>query len=159
MPSAGSFCEEDEAEGGAAAAASEAPKLCGYLQKLSGKGPLRGFRSRWFVFDPRHCALYYFKGPQEAQPLGRLDIASAAFSYHQLPEAAVASFSSSSGSCSIAAPIAVGDAEAASGTAFEIHIPGGVVAVLKVGPPAGVCASDRGPLPPPSPLRRGWLRP
>lgn len=148
MPSAGSLCEEDEAaaaEGGAAdgiplsVPASEAPRLCGYLQKLSGKGPLRGFRSRWFVFDPRRCALYYFKGPQEAQPLGRLDIASAAFSYHQPPEAAaaspaVASFSSSSGSCSIAAVAATstaGDAEAVAGTAFEIHVPGGAVAVLK----------------------------
>ncbi|XP_037250297.1 TBC1 domain family member 2B isoform X2 [Falco rusticolus] len=90
-----------------------APKLCGYLQKLSGKGPLRGFRSRWFVFDPRRCYLYYFKGPQEALPLGHLDIASACFSYHQ-PEAAAAA----------AAP---GDEAAA----FEVHGPNGAVAVLK----------------------------
>ncbi|XP_040456703.1 TBC1 domain family member 2B isoform X2 [Falco naumanni] len=90
-----------------------APKLCGYLQKLSGKGPLRGFRSRWFVFDPRRCYLYYFKGPQEALPLGHLDIASACFSYHQ-PEAAAAA----------AAP---GDEAAA----FEVHGPNGAVTVLK----------------------------
>ncbi|NWS09815.1 TBD2B protein, partial [Pachyramphus minor] len=64
-------------------------KLCGYLQKLSGKGPLRGFRTRWFVFDPRRCYLYYFKGPQEPLPLGHIDIASASFSYHQ-PEAGAA---------------------------------------------------------------------
>ncbi|NXW12666.1 TBD2B protein, partial [Circaetus pectoralis] len=86
-------------------------KLCGYLQKLSGKGPLRGFRSRWFVFDPRRCYLYYFKGPQEALPLGRIDIASACFSYHQ-PEAGAA---------------AAGD----EGAAFEVHSPNGAVAVLK----------------------------
>lgn len=89
------------------------PKLCGYLQKLSGKGPLRGFRSRWFVFDPRRCYLYYFKGPQEALPLGYLDIASACFSYHQ-PETGAAA----------------GDEAAA----FEVHSPNGTVAVLKVGP-------------------------
>ncbi|XP_071424159.1 TBC1 domain family member 2B isoform X1 [Pithys albifrons albifrons] len=82
------------------------PRLCGYLQKLSGKGPLRGFRSRWFVFDPRRCYLYYFKGPQEPLPLGHIDIASACFSYHQ-PEA--------------------GDEP----SAFEVHGPGGAVAVLK----------------------------
>ncbi|KAM8804648.1 TBC1 domain family member 2B [Eudromia elegans] len=106
---------EGPAPGPGPAAAGEpaggAPKLCGYLQKLSGKGPLRGFRSRWFVFDPRRCYLYYFKGPQEALPLGHLDIAAACFSYHQ-PEAAAA---------------AAGDEAAA----FEVHSPGGAVAVLK----------------------------
>ncbi|XP_053128537.1 TBC1 domain family member 2B [Hemicordylus capensis] len=128
MPSsAGSCCEEDEAAGGGLSSGSGSPapgplppppppppppgpKLCGYLQKLSGKGPLRGFRSRWFVFDARRCALFYFKGPQEALPLGRLDIAAAAFCYHQPPEAA-------------ADPEAA--AHAALGTAFEIHSPGG----------------------------------
>lgn len=57
------------------------PKLCGYLNKLSGKGPLKGFKSRWFVFDPRHCHLYYFKGPSDALPLGYIDIADASFTY------------------------------------------------------------------------------
>ncbi|XP_072201769.1 TBC1 domain family member 2B isoform X2 [Excalfactoria chinensis] len=108
MPAAGS--EGDEGPAGEQAGPG-APKLCGYLQKLSGKGPLRGFRSRWFVFDPRRCYLYYFKGPQEALPLGHIDIASACFSYHQ-PEAAAA---------------AAGDEAAA----FEVHGPGGAVAVLK----------------------------
>ncbi|XP_052663481.1 TBC1 domain family member 2B isoform X2 [Harpia harpyja] len=107
MPAAGS-----EGEEGPAGAGGGTPKLCGYLQKLSGKGPLRGFRSRWFVFDPRRCYLYYFKGPQEALPLGRIDIASACFSYHQ-PEAAAAA--------------AAGD----EGAAFEVHSPNGAVAVLK----------------------------
>ncbi|XP_077120320.1 TBC1 domain family member 2B [Ranitomeya variabilis] len=57
------------------------PRLCGYLAKLSGKGPLRSFKSRWFVFDPRRCHLYYFKSPQDSQPLGHIDIGDASFSY------------------------------------------------------------------------------
>lgn len=119
MPAAGSEGEEGAAGAGGGSAGEQPgpPKLCGYLQKLSGKGPLRGFRSRWFVFDPRRCYLYYFKGPQEALPLGHLDIASACFSYHQ-PEAGAAA--------------AAGDEAAA----FEVHSPGGAVAVLKVGPGA-----------------------
>ncbi|XP_030621587.1 TBC1 domain family member 2B [Chanos chanos] len=57
------------------------PKLCGYLNKLVGKGPLRGFKTRWFVYDPRKCYLYYFKSPQDALPLGHIEIADACFSY------------------------------------------------------------------------------
>ncbi|MBN3314061.1 TBD2B protein, partial [Atractosteus spatula] len=56
-------------------------KLCGYLNKLAGKGPLRGFKTRWFVYDPRKCYLYYFKTPQDALPLGHIEIADACFSY------------------------------------------------------------------------------
>ncbi|KAM8972966.1 TBC1 domain family member 2B isoform 2-T2 [Pelodytes ibericus] len=56
-------------------------RLCGYLAKLSGKGPLRSFKNRWFVLDPRRCHLYYFKNPQDAQPLGHIDIGDASFSY------------------------------------------------------------------------------
>ncbi|XP_025126957.1 TBC1 domain family member 2B isoform X1 [Bubalus bubalis] len=66
----------------------EPARLCGYLQKLSGKGPLRGYRNRWFVFDARRCYLYYFKSPQDALPLGHLDIADACFSYSGPDEAA-----------------------------------------------------------------------
>ncbi|KAF4793460.1 hypothetical protein TURU_111279 [Turdus rufiventris] len=108
MPAAGSEGEEGPT-GEQPGPSPGPPKLCGYLQKLSGKGPLRGFRSRWFVFDPRRCYLYYFKGPQEPLPLGHLDIASACFSYHQ-PEAGA------------------GDEP----VAFEVHGPGGAVTVLKV---------------------------
>ncbi|XP_028614755.1 TBC1 domain family member 2B [Grammomys surdaster] len=71
-----------------AVAGREPSRLCGYLQKLSGKGPLRGYRSRWFVFDSRRCYLYYFKSPQDALPLGHLDIADACFSYQGRDEAA-----------------------------------------------------------------------
>ncbi|XP_063305486.1 TBC1 domain family member 2B [Pelobates fuscus] len=56
-------------------------RLCGYLAKLSGKGPLRSFKNRWFVLDPRRCHLYYFKSPQDAQPLGHIDVGGASFSY------------------------------------------------------------------------------
>ncbi|KAG7473390.1 hypothetical protein MATL_G00095280 [Megalops atlanticus] len=59
----------------------QASKLCGYLNKLAGKGPLRGFKTRWFVYDPRKCYLYYFKSPQDALPLGYIEIADACFSY------------------------------------------------------------------------------
>lgn len=58
-----------------------APKLCGYLNKLEGKGPLKGFKTRWFIYDPRKCYLYYFKTPQDTLPLGYIEIADASFTY------------------------------------------------------------------------------
>ncbi|XP_060241520.1 TBC1 domain family member 2B isoform X3 [Meriones unguiculatus] len=97
MPGAGAHSEEGGGGEGAAPGAGpeagavagrEPSRLCGYLQKLSGKGPLRGYRSRWFVFDSRRCYLYYFKSPQDALPLGHLDIADACFSYQDRDEAA-----------------------------------------------------------------------
>ncbi|XP_068169930.1 TBC1 domain family member 2B [Antennarius striatus] len=62
-------------------AKEQGPKLCGYLNKLSGKGPLRGYKPRWFVYDPRKCFLYYFKSPQDSLPLGHIEIGDACFSY------------------------------------------------------------------------------
>ncbi|XP_020486995.2 TBC1 domain family member 2B [Labrus bergylta] len=62
-------------------AKEQASKLCGYLNKLSGKGPLRGYKPRWFVYDPRKCYLYYFKTQQDALPLGHIEIGDACFSY------------------------------------------------------------------------------
>ncbi|KAM9855042.1 TBC1 domain family member 2B [Aulostomus maculatus] len=62
-------------------AKEQTSKLCGYLNKLSGKGPLRGYKPRWFVYDPRKCNLYYFKTPQDALPLGHIEIGDACFSY------------------------------------------------------------------------------
>ncbi|XP_062947329.1 TBC1 domain family member 2B isoform X1 [Cynocephalus volans] len=97
MPGAGARAEEGGGGEGAVPGAAAEPgagpgrepaRLCGYLQKLSGKGPLRGYRSRWFVFDARRCYLYYFKSPQDALPLGHLDIADACFSYQGPDEAA-----------------------------------------------------------------------
>ncbi|KAM3869818.1 TBC1 domain family member 2B [Diretmus argenteus] len=61
---------------------AQAPRLCGYLNKLAGKGPLRGYRPRWFVYDPRKCYLYYFKSPQDALPLGHIEVGDACFSYN-----------------------------------------------------------------------------
>ncbi|XP_077567148.1 TBC1 domain family member 2B [Stigmatopora nigra] len=63
------------------AAKEHSPKLCGFLSKLSGKGPLRGYKPRWFVYDPRKCYLYYFKSRQDALPLGYIEIGDACFSY------------------------------------------------------------------------------
>ncbi|KAM6937516.1 TBC1 domain family member 2B [Xenentodon cancila] len=62
-------------------AKEQASKLCGYLNKLSGKGPLRGYKPRWFVYDPRKCYLYYFKTPQDVLPLGHIEIGDACFIY------------------------------------------------------------------------------
>ncbi|KAM3609316.1 uncharacterized protein V6R79_012944 [Siganus canaliculatus] len=62
-------------------AKEQSSKLCGYLTKLSGKGPLRGYKPRWFVYDPRKCYLYYFKTPQDVLPLGHIEIGDACFSY------------------------------------------------------------------------------
>ncbi|XP_061917132.1 LOW QUALITY PROTEIN: TBC1 domain family member 2B [Entelurus aequoreus] len=65
----------------AESAKEQTAKLCGFLSKLSGKGPLRGYKPRWFVYDPRKCYLYYFKSPQDALPLGHIQIGDACFSY------------------------------------------------------------------------------
>lgn len=113
-----------------AVAGREPSRLCGYLQKLSGKGPLRGYRSRWFVFDSRRCYLYYFKSPQDALPLGHLDIADACFSYQGRDEAA--------------------EPGADLPTHFQVHS-AGAVTVLKVGrsfPGAHSCPACRFSSPP-----------
>ncbi|XP_048476068.1 TBC1 domain family member 2A-like [Rhincodon typus] len=56
-------------------------KLCGYLNKLGGKGPLKGCKTRWFVYDQKTCHLYYFRTTQDNSPLGRIDLSNAAFNY------------------------------------------------------------------------------
>ncbi|XP_041042605.1 TBC1 domain family member 2A isoform X3 [Carcharodon carcharias] len=56
-------------------------KLCGYLNKLGGKGPLKGCKTRWFVFDQKSCHLYYFRTAQDSNPLGSMDLSKAAFNY------------------------------------------------------------------------------
>ncbi|XP_068595450.1 TBC1 domain family member 2B [Brachionichthys hirsutus] len=63
------------------AEAEQVSKLCGYLNKLSGKGPLRGYKPRWFVYDPRKCYLYCFRTPHDALPLGHIEVGDACFSY------------------------------------------------------------------------------
>ncbi|XP_008573399.1 PREDICTED: TBC1 domain family member 2A isoform X1 [Galeopterus variegatus] len=54
-------------------------KLCGYLSKFGGKGPIRGWKSRWFFYDERKCHLYYSRTAQDANPLDSIDISSAVF--------------------------------------------------------------------------------
>ncbi|XP_067839645.1 TBC1 domain family member 2A [Heptranchias perlo] len=56
-------------------------KLCGYLNKLGGKGPLKGCKTRWFVYDQKKCHLYYFRTAQDSSPLGSMDLSNAAFNY------------------------------------------------------------------------------
>ncbi|XP_006863253.1 PREDICTED: TBC1 domain family member 2A [Chrysochloris asiatica] len=54
-------------------------KLCGYLSKFGGKGPIRGWKSRWFFYDERKCHLYYSRTAQDANPLDSIDVSSAVF--------------------------------------------------------------------------------
>ncbi|XP_047145794.1 TBC1 domain family member 2B isoform X1 [Hydra vulgaris] len=56
-------------------------RLCGYLLKLGAKGILKGWKHRWFVYDNRRCMLYYYRKPQDSEPLGCIDISICTFSY------------------------------------------------------------------------------
>uniref|UniRef100_A0A8C4QCT4 PH domain-containing protein n=1 Tax=Eptatretus burgeri TaxID=7764 RepID=A0A8C4QCT4_EPTBU len=56
-------------------------RLCGYLNKIAGRGPLRAAKTRWFCLEPRSCRLYYYRTAQDARPLGHIDVSSATFSY------------------------------------------------------------------------------
>jgi hypothetical protein len=59
---------------------SEPQQLCGYLTKAS-KGPLRTWRSRWFVFEDQRCRLYYYNSRNDFTPQGYINISNALFSY------------------------------------------------------------------------------
>nr|XP_060611667.1 TBC1 domain family member 2B [Anolis sagrei ordinatus] len=106
-------------------------RLCGYLGHLEGRGRRRGFRSRWWAFEPRRCALLAFRSPRdEAQarpPLASLDVARAAFAIAAPPE--------QDGERGEEETEGEGEQEEreeqAGPTAFEVHAPGGGVAVLK----------------------------
>ncbi|XP_047686886.1 TBC1 domain family member 2A isoform X1 [Prionailurus viverrinus] len=52
-------------------------KLCGYLNKFGGKGPIRGWKSRWFFYDEKKRRLYYSRTAQDANPLDSIDLSSA----------------------------------------------------------------------------------
>ncbi|KAM9095807.1 TBC1 domain family member 2A [Sarcophilus harrisii] len=54
-------------------------KLCGYLLKFGGKGPIKGWKSRWFFYEERKCHLNYSRTAQDANPLGSIDLATATF--------------------------------------------------------------------------------
>ncbi|XP_061774018.1 TBC1 domain family member 2B-like [Nerophis ophidion] len=88
----------------AESAKEQTAKLCGFLSKLSGKGPLRGYKPRWFVYDPRKCYLYYFKSPQDALPLGHIEIGDACFSYDVEGEEGHFGISTAAKECLLKAP-------------------------------------------------------
>lgn len=54
-------------------------KLCGYLSKFGGKGPMKGWKCRWFFYDERKCHLYYSRTAQDVNPLDSIDLSSAVF--------------------------------------------------------------------------------
>ncbi|XP_038625714.1 TBC1 domain family member 2A isoform X2 [Tachyglossus aculeatus] len=54
-------------------------QLCGYLNKFGGKGPIKGWKSRWFFYDRKKCHLYYSRTAQDVNPLGSIDLSSAVF--------------------------------------------------------------------------------
>lgn len=68
-----------ESEGCARPLETAPKKLCGYLSKFGGKGPLRGWKSRWFFYDERKCHLYYSRTAQDANPLDSIDLSGAVF--------------------------------------------------------------------------------
>ncbi|NXT73889.1 TBD2A protein, partial [Zapornia atra] len=54
-------------------------KLCGYLNKLGIKGPIKTWKSRWFFYDENKCHLLYYRTAQDINPLGCIDLSSASF--------------------------------------------------------------------------------
>ncbi|XP_059372106.1 TBC1 domain family member 2A isoform X2 [Carassius carassius] len=58
---------------------SSSTKLCGYLNKQGG--PLKAWKSRWFVYEEKSCQLFYYRMAQDINPLGKVDLSRATFSY------------------------------------------------------------------------------
>lgn len=54
-------------------------KLCGYLNKLGIRGPIKTWKSRWFIYDENKCHLLYYRTAQDINPLGSIDLSSASF--------------------------------------------------------------------------------
>lgn len=54
-------------------------KLCGYLSKQGG--PLKAWKSRWFAYEEKSCQLFYYRMAQDINPLGKVDLSRATFSY------------------------------------------------------------------------------
>ncbi|NWH37418.1 TBD2A protein, partial [Chloropsis hardwickii] len=54
-------------------------QLCGYLNKLGIKGPIKTWKSRWFFYDENKCRLLYYRTAQDINPLGSIDLSSASF--------------------------------------------------------------------------------
>ncbi|NWU68677.1 TBD2A protein, partial [Pterocles burchelli] len=53
--------------------------LCGYLNKLGIKGPIKTWKSRWFFYDDNKCNLLYYRTAQDINPLGSISLSSASF--------------------------------------------------------------------------------
>lgn len=54
-------------------------KLCGYLNKLGIRGPIKTWKSRWFIYDENKCHLLYYRTAQDINPLGSIDLSTACF--------------------------------------------------------------------------------
>ncbi|OXB66112.1 hypothetical protein ASZ78_012455 [Callipepla squamata] len=54
-------------------------KLCGYLNKLGIRGPIKTWKSRWFFYDENKCHLLYYRTAQDINPLGSIELSSASF--------------------------------------------------------------------------------
>lgn len=54
-------------------------KLCGYLHKQAG--PLKAWKFRWFTYEEKKCQLFYYRTAQDVNPLGRVELRNATFSY------------------------------------------------------------------------------
>ncbi|RWS31121.1 TBC1 domain family member 2B-like isoform X1 [Leptotrombidium deliense] len=58
---------------------NEQQLLCGFLNKSSGKGPLKAFRRRWFAFNENSGKLCYYRSNEDSLVLGEIDIKQASF--------------------------------------------------------------------------------
>ncbi|KAL7858402.1 hypothetical protein AOLI_G00185040 [Acnodon oligacanthus] len=54
-------------------------KLCGYLHKQGG--PLKAWKYRWFTYEEKKCQLFYYRTAQDLNPLGKVELCNATFSY------------------------------------------------------------------------------
>lgn len=52
----------------------EKPLLSGWLLKQGAKGPLRGWKKRWFQVLKNSSTIDYFKNPKDPEPLGSVDM-------------------------------------------------------------------------------------
>ncbi|RWS03375.1 TBC1 domain family member 2B-like protein [Dinothrombium tinctorium] len=53
--------------------------VSGFLNKWSGKGPLKGFKRRWFAFNEKNGKLCFYRNNDDSLPLGEIDIKRATF--------------------------------------------------------------------------------
>lgn len=58
---------------------SSETKLCGYLHKQAG--PLKAWKFRWFTYEAKKSQLFYYRTAQDVNPLGKVELRNATFSY------------------------------------------------------------------------------